>query len=831
MSKRDKSIWTLGATLATLAAITAFEVVKSVLFPHLSIWRSHASTVVFCVVTVFFVSLALVRARRQPDVQVIEESKANFENLIKYMPGVTCIVDGERKFVSWNPRFQSTLGYSNAELSTMEAPLTVTEGYREAVPRRLGRAIIDGRAEMEAAWLTKSGAEIPCYLTAVRIFVQGKPCTLTIGIDLSERKAGEEALRRSEQQYRRLITNLPDLTWTMDSKLRLRYVSDNIQDILGYAREEVLGGNQTVRMHRIHPDDANAVGDRFQALFSTGELYDSQYRMRHKDGRWIWVRSRSLRTYTAEDGVLCADGILSDITERKESEEALRKSEEQFRRLLGSLPDVTWTASLNGRTTYVSDNMRDIFGYDPEDFYLESADFWSRHIHPADRHHVDEGYKAFFERRGIFDMEYRIQHKDGHWMWVHDRAIRIHEENGELFADAVVSDITARKQAEELTSHITAIVRSSADAIIGHAPDGTILSWNLAAQTMFGYSPAEIIGKHISMLVPPERMQEVPEVLARIRQGEALERFDSLCLRKDGSRCDVSLAVSPIVDKAGALLGISTIAHDISRRKRTEEALRLSQETLVKAKDAAEAANRAKTLFLANVSHELRTPINEMLGVAESMMDTGLNTTQQERLLGIQSSGQGLLHLITQLQDITKSEIGDLRIEPIPFSLRDLMRQTVRPLLAQAEQVGLEMSWSVDPSVPDWVIGDSARLRQILVNLLGNAIKFTYQGRITMGVLSVSRSEEQVELQFTVSDTGVGIPNHRHKSIFEPFIGTLGGPARAQNGTGLGLAICARLVELMGGSIWLESDLGSGTVFHFTVLLKVPATASVELPN
>lgn len=167
-----------------------------------------------------------------------------------------------------------------------------------------------------------------------------------------------------------------------------------------------------------------------------------------------------------------------------------------------------------------------------------------------------------------------------------------------------------------------------------------------------------------------------------------------------------------------------------------------------------------------------------------------------------------------------------MSIEPVPFQLREMLGQTLRPFIAQAEQVGLELRWKIDPAVPECVIGDSTRLRQILVNLLGNAVKFTEQGTIRLNVMCVSRKNDQTELQFNVADTGIGIPAHRHASIFEPFTAARGGSKRTHSGTGLGLAICARLVELMGGKIWLESALGVGSAFYFTVLLKIRALSS-----
>jgi PAS domain S-box-containing protein len=610
---------------------------------------------------------------------------------------------------------------------------------------------------MEAAWLTKSGVRIPCYLTGVRILVGNQPCVLSVGIDISDKKRAEEALRKSEEQYRRLLANLPDVTWTLDSAGRITYISGNVEELLGYTLQEVLGGGVDVRLTRIHPEDADSALKHYRALFLENRIFDVEYRMRHKDGRWIWVRNRALRTFQ-QDGKPFADGILTDITElkqaekvdsqlaaivtcsddaiiggtadgtivswnpaaekiygypageilgkhvsmlvpperlhempeifgkvargeqmqrfdtvrvrkdgtrfdvslavaavkdkngrvlgisttghdislRKQAEENLRKSEEQYRRLLTNLPDVTWTMDSERRFAYISPNVENVFGFTPAEAFAAGQELRLSLIHPDDLNALVDNYQALFLECRAFDLEYRMRRKDGRWIWVRNRSLRTFQQDGVLLADGILSDITERKAAEKTDSQLASIVNSSRGAILGKTSDGTIVSWNPAAQKMFGYSADEAIGKHIAMLIPPERLYEVPAVLSKIAGGEASE-FDSVCLRKDGSRVDVSLAISPIVDRNGTVLGISTIANDISLRKRAEQ-------QLVRAKEAAEAAARAKTQFLANISHELRTPMNGILGMAELALDTQLDAEQRECLLVIQSSGSAPSH-------------------------------------------------------------------------------------------------------------------------------------------------------------------------------------------
>jgi len=354
-----------------------------------------------------------------------------------------------------------------------------------------------------------------------------------------------------------------------------------------------------------------------------------------------------------------------------------------------------------------------------------------------------------------------------------------------------------------------ALVSSSSDAFIGNSADGVIRSWNPAAAKMFGYPEGEAIGQHVSMLVAPEHLQEVPCVLSRIARGEPVERFDSVGVHKDGSRIDLSLAVFPVVDKNGTVLGISTIATDISLRKQAEN-------QLLRAKEDAEAAARAKSEFLANISHELRTPMNGILGMTDLALDTSLDAEQREYLLTIKTSGRSLLELIEKLLDFTHTESGALRLHAAAFDLPEMLRQTIRPFIFQGQQVGLQVVYEIKPDVPAIVVGDGERLRQVLVNLIGNAVKFTHQGKVEVRVSCKSCTAESAELLFAISDTGIGIPKDKHAAIFEPFTQSDGSSTRKYGGTGLGLAVCSRLVELMGGKIWVESDPGHGSTFSFT---------------
>ena len=380
------------------------------------------------------------------------------------------------------------------------------------------------------------------------------------------------------------------------------------------------------------------------------------------------------------------------------------------------------------------------------------------------------------------------------------------------------------KRTEQRSLELAAIVESSQDAIFSRGLDGVITSWNAGAHRLFGYAAEEVLGRSGSLLLPPDRLDDEPRVLEAIKRGERIAHFETVRVRKDGSPAPVSLSASPVVDAGGRVVGVSSIARDITDQKRAAEDLQ-------KAKEAAEAASRAKSEFLASMSHEIRTPMNGVFGMLDLALDTELQPEQRHYLERARASADLLLRVINDILDFSKIEAGRLDLEPAPFSLRESLGEAIKAFGPRAHRKELELALHVRPDAPDGVVGDAMRLGQVLTNLVGNAIKFTDQGEVILeaGVESATEpGDGQVCLHFAVTDTGPGIPPDKQRLIFGAFAQADSSMARRFGGTGLGLAISARLVELMGGRIWVESEVGKGSTFHFTACLGLQREAVVK---
>ncbi|WP_437228697.1 response regulator [Planctomicrobium sp. SH661] len=417
----------------------------------------------------------------------------------------------------------------------------------------------------------------------------------------------------------------------------------------------------------------------------------------------------------------------------------------------------------------------------------------------------------------LVDHEEKLVWPDGHVTWASATKVRLQKSDGSIIGTLGISrDITAQYE----MSQALQLERDRLRTLIDHLPDYVFIkdsdfrfvTVNHAHVLMYGrQSEKELVGKTDFDFSPPELAEIYREDdMQVIKHGHTLINREEELLTAGHERRWVLTTKVPLRNPSGEIIGLVGIARDITSRKRAEQELKA-------AKEAAEVANRAKSEFLANMSHEIRTPMNAIIGMSELVLDTALTPQQRDYLETVVSSAESLMGIINDILDFSKIESGRLELDSYPIEIREWLGDSIKPLAVRAHSKQLELACHIAPRIPRYVRGDGLRLRQIVLNLLGNAIKFTRSGEVVLDVQCERDDPDQIILHFQVSDTGIGIAPEEQGRIFEAFEQADMSTTRNYGGTGLGLAISSKLVQLMQGRIWVESQVGEGSTFHFTV--------------
>jgi PAS domain S-box-containing protein len=508
-----------------------------------------------------------------------------------------------------------------------------------------------------------------------------------------------------------------------------------------------------------------------------------------------------------------------EISERKQTEEALRESEERLKRAQEIAHLGSWELDIVNNVLTWSDEVYRICGLQPQEFGATYQAFLDA-VHPDDRSAVDEAYAGSLrDGRDTYEIEHRIVRKPaGEIRYVHEKCEHFRDAAGRIIrSTGMVHDITERKQAEaalrESEERFRALVESASQAVWETGADGVVVTDSPSWRAYTGQSVGDWLGSGwVDAVHPDDREDALSQWGQAVATGHNVNAEFRL-RGPDGEWRWTNVRAAPIHDTAGKILKWVGMNLDITERKRVEKALN-------EARAAAEDANRAKSEFLANMSHEIRTPMNGIIGMTELTLDTSLSRHQREYLEMVLSSAESLLKVINDILDFSKIEAGLLEFETAEFDLRDLVEKTAHTLAVRAHQKKLELTCRLDPSLPVTLMGDAGRLRQVLINLIGNAVKFTERGEIMVLVEAMAvESTGKCRLRFAVSDSGIGIPADKMDLLFRQFSQVDSSAARHFGGTGLGLAISRQIVEGMGGTIRAESVEGEGSTFSFVLSL------------
>jgi PAS domain S-box-containing protein len=777
------------------------------------------------------------------DVRELKRAEERYRALVEGLPLVTYVAEPNQRAaaVYISPQIEGLLGYSPeewlADSGIFAKCLHPADRDRVLCERARLFAAGESSSSIEYRLTSRDGRTVWLHDEALVVRDdQGTPLYVQgFQVDVSARKNAEDVLRESEQRFRAMFEEAPiGVAWgpfdasTMLVPTFLRrpggrgpfHWNRAYREMLGYSEEELQGLHFS---EYTHPEDLPRQLELYRDLVA-GKIdrYELEMRYIGRDGRLIWAHVVDSIVRDDAGGAVFGLTMVEDITERKLAEEAVRRSEAEVRRqkqyfesLVEISPTAVLTLDLDDRVTSWNPAAERLFGY-------SRAEALGRPITELVLRSEDLDQRAALMRKvsemGEACLTTRRRRKDGTLIDVEVlvAALRVDGERvGSYVIYHDIGELLRRRQ------YLESLLELSPTAIVTTDLDGNLTSWNPAAERLFGYTPREALGRNIDDLVASDELRgEATDAKRQIARGERIQ-LTTRRTRKDGTLVDVDVRGAPIFVGARQV-GMYALYHDVSE--------------LLRAQRTAEAATEAKSAFLATMSHEIRTPLNAMIGMTELLLGTELAADQRELADVVRTSGDALLGVINEILDFSKIEAGRVELEHRPFILRDCVDTALELVAANATAKGLEVACLVDPQAPAAIVGDAARLRQILVNLLANAVKFTERGEVVLTVQSegVAAASDVHRLHFTVRDTGIGIPADRIDRLFESFSQVDASTTRRHGGTGLGLAISKRLCELMGGRMWVQSERGVGSAFHFTLAVEAssdtrPAPEAPEL--
>ena len=591
----------------------------------------------------------------------------------------------------------------------------------------------------------------------------------------------------------------------------LLYTNDKFCQISQYSREELLGNNHRIVNSGLH--DQNFFAMMWDTI-TQGKVWHGEIRNRAQDGSFYWTNATIVPFLDAEDKPYQFISIRTDITEQRLLKEEVESSKALLENVMKTLGEGVYTLDSAGLCTFINVEAEKILGWTDDELV-------GKRLH--DMIHVGSGAHRGLEQSFIYQAikagcvyrseEEFFKDKSGRVFPISIVASPIFE-NGEIVGSVTAfQDVTARHAADAALRNSETkqrmLLDNAADAVFVADKDERWIYVNDLALVLLGFTREELIGTIIYDLLPKENRDLAKDVFGKNLQAEKLIRREILLLKKNGEHVPVEMNAALLPD--GSIYGS---CRDITERKVFERAL-------IKAKDGAEAANKAKSEFLATMSHEIRTPMNGIIGMTELALDTTLNAQQREYLDMVKLSSNSLLGIINDILDFSKIESGKLILEQIDFPLSALIETTLKAFSPKASQKGISLVCKIDPAIPLNLLGDPGRIRQVITNLVGNAIKFSDRGSVSVEVTLAHKLGALVEVNFAVTDNGIGISREKLLSIFEPFSQADASTTRKYGGTGLGLSISSRLVQSMQGELRVSSVIGQGSTFYFSGIFGI----------
>ncbi|MGC5771724.1 PAS domain S-box protein [Paenibacillus pabuli] len=757
----------------------------------------------------------------------IAENRSLFEQLYTHAPiGIAVASHVNGRWLQLNPAFCEMLGSSEDEL--MDSPILHMVYEDDLDMEELRSAFWDmthGLSPMYETELRLKRKDDSFLWATVRACIvrderSGEPLYLLVqAADITKQKDAENRLiiqRKQLEESSRISRLLAESSLDLiaihhaDAERTFKYVSPASKSMLGYEPEEVIGQSG---LFCIYPDDVPLV-EAYVAGQIQGLAPDRiSYRLQHKDGSVVWADTISHYVYDKQGNLQEMIAVTRDITASKQQQ----LSFQEYTSLFDCNPLGVASLDLEGNLLKANAGQEQLTGHTKDELLGRPFDHL---IDPVDldktRYHFEQTVKGAAQ-----SYEIGLIHKDGQRIETSVINVPILLEDRVVGVYGITSDITESKryveEIENLSYERALILNAMSEGVIGLDQNGNLIFANPIAAEMINFCPSEMNGKPLEQIMLQMQSEGIPypsngtPILQAVREGRALPRSESVFWRQDGSSFLAEFQLKPMMDQ-GANRGAVLVFRDMT-----------SVKDIIRAKELAEHADRAKSEFLAIMSHELRTPLNGIMGMAHLLKETELDEEQNGFADIIIDSGESLLYILNEILDFSKIEAGKMDLERQPVDIQAVLGGVMELFALKASEKNIELYCEMSPHIPERVRGDETRIRQILINLVGNAVKFTEKGSIQVQVNvepAECNDENHLLMSFSVKDTGIGIPFNKQHELFQSFSQLDPAINRKYGGTGLGLAISKKLVELMGGAIGVQSEIGEGADFHFTLLLE-----------
>ena len=622
-----------------------------------------------------------------------------------------------------------------------------------------------------------------------------------------------QQLEESENRHRAILYNTVDAILTIDENRAVQSFNPAAERMFGYKNEDIIGQAINTLIPKPYipdPNDNDKNGENNFIHLEEAHIVGttSELEAQRKDGSLFPIQL-SVSLVELENGKLFT-AIIRDITEEKKAEEQIINAREFQDLITDNIPDLIFVKDAEFRIVQANDAFLSAYPEDIRDNVIGTTSIESFKKEEADEFLK---YDRIAFETGYSETEETILLPNGNERTLFTKKVRFEDHKGDKFILGVSRDITGLLKTEAENEELRIALEHAVEGIVKLNNDGYCLYSNEAYAALLGYTMEEILGMHWKKVIPESEHPTMIDLYTlMLNQGKVT--VETRGLRKDGTTFHQQMTLVPCYTRYGIMDGYYCFFKDITERK-------MAEAELIKTKEEAQHANVMKSEFLANMSHEIRTPLNGIIGAADLMGKTKIEPIQAKYLEIITGSGDTLLALINDILDLSKIEAGELDIHPEPVVIRKLMREALQSIAAKAGAKNIELVVDYEGHVPISVMADSVRLTQIMINLLGNAVKFVESGYVALYVQELETNGEDVSLRIRVKDTGIGIPKEKLETIFDKFSQADATTTKKYGGTGLGLAITKKLVEIMGGQMGVDSEVGVGTTFWFDLTLPI----------